>query len=83
MTFDKKAHNNKYLELLSKRNENIEVAAQWPIFEIKEELARTVLAKEIALEKNPNHDTCILDEHIEQLKESLRLSAIRSRSAEL
>lgn len=63
-------------ELFAKRESNIKAATEWPKWEIEDQLKRAQSAKEGFLMKNPLHDLRIIEEHINQLEESLKIKSI-------
>jgi hypothetical protein len=62
-------------ELFANRDKNIESAKNWTIWEIQDQLKRVEAAKESFLLKDPNHDVSIVNEHIEQLTQSLKIKS--------
>lgn len=80
----KKAKDNKskvLAELFQRRTVNIEEATTWPKWEIEDQLKRAQTAKEGFLSANPMHDLSIIEEHISQLTESLKIKS--SKDADL
>lgn len=62
-------------ELFAKRESNIQEATSWPAWEIEDQLKRAQTAKEGFLAANPMHDLSIIEEHISQLSESLKIKS--------
>lgn len=60
-------------DLIANRSANIQKASSWPLWELEDQLKRAQTAKLDFLETNPAHDLSIIDEHISQLEESLKL----------
>lgn len=60
-------------ELFANRESNIREALSWPTWEIEDQLKRAKTAKEGFLAENPMHDLSIIEEHISQLEQSLKV----------
>lgn len=78
MAIAKKTDNKKrdvLAELFAKRDLNVKEATAWPVWEIQEELERAEMAKVSFLAKDPMHDLSIIEEHISQLFESLKIKS--------
>jgi hypothetical protein len=67
-------------KLFSKREENIKNALNWNLWDIEDQLERAKTAKEGFLTKDSNYDTSIINEHIDQLTQSLKLKQSNSAS---
>ncbi len=74
MATNKKSQKRDILgELFAIRDKNIEAATKWNVWEIENQIKSAISAKESFLDQNPNHDLRIINEHINQLNESLRI----------
>jgi len=67
-------------ELFTNRNTNIQAASKWDAWEIEDQIKSVISAKESFLEENPDHDLRIINEHLDQLQEALKLKKANNPS---
>lgn len=67
-------------ELFSNRDANIKAAVNWNLWEIEDQIKSVLSAKESFLEENPDHDLRIINEHLDQLQEALKLKKMNNPS---